>query len=192
MGVLGRVERGDVRRRSTVAQPLGHAPHGAVDVVKERLVAGAQVVQARLAVRCVDEAILGAAAMAGEADVALAAEGWEPVALVQAELPLPLRADQVEHVGVVDVAEPVPRFHEVVTAVEIAGVLQREREATRLRMDAKPGWLTVPVGERDVEHLHEHLADVAAHPLLEDVDQKPAILLGGDRAAGDAVAVLHV
>jgi hypothetical protein len=35
----------------------------------------------------------------------------------------------------------------------------------------------VPVGERDVEHLHEHLADVTPDPLLEDVDKEPAVAL---------------
>ena len=41
----------------------------------------------------------------------------------------------------------------------------------------RPGRLADPVGERDVEHLHVDLADVAAHPLLEDVDQEAAVLL---------------
>jgi len=41
-------------------------------VVEEVLVAGAQVVESRFAVGCRDEAILGAAAVAREKDVALA------------------------------------------------------------------------------------------------------------------------
>ena len=56
-------------------------------------------------------------------------------------------------------------------------MLERERQPARLRVDAEAGRLADPVGERDVEHLHVDLADVAAHPLLEDVDQEAAVLL---------------
>ena len=58
-------------------------------------------------------------------------------------------------------------------------MLERERAAAGLGVDAQAGRLADPVRERDVEHLHVHLADVAAHPLLEDVDQEAAVLLGG-------------
>ena len=71
-------------------------------------------------------------------------------------------------------------------------MLEREREPARLRVHAEARRLADPVRERDVEHLHVDLADVASHPLLEHVDQEAAVLLGGDRAAGDAVALLHV
>ena len=71
-------------------------------------------------------------------------------------------------------------------------MLEREREPARLRVDAQPGRLADPVGERDVEHLHVHLADVAAHPLLEDVDQEAAVLLAADRAVRDRAPLLLV
>jgi predicted nuclease with TOPRIM domain len=45
-------------------------------------------------------------------------------------------------------------------------------------MDAKPGRLAVPVGQHDVEHLDVDLADVAAHPVLEHLDQEPALPRG--------------
>jgi hypothetical protein len=48
------------------------------------------------------------------------------------------------------------------------------------------------VGQRGVEHRDEDVADVVAGPLLEDVDEEPAVLLGPDRAVGDQVALLPV
>ena len=54
----------------TLAEQAGHDPHGLVDVPEEPLVAGAQVVQAGLAVRGGEEPVLGAAAVACEPDVA--------------------------------------------------------------------------------------------------------------------------
>ena len=67
-------------------------------MVEEGLVARAQVVEAWLPVRGVDEPVLGAAAVAGEAHVALQAEAGKRVSLVEAEPALPLRADQLEQV----------------------------------------------------------------------------------------------
>ncbi len=60
------------------------------------------------------------------------------------------------------------------------------------RVDAEARRLADPVGERDVEHLHVHLSDIAPHPLLEDVDQEASVLVGGHRAARDALALLGV
>ena len=71
-------------------------------------------------------------------------------------------------------------------------MLERERQAAGLRVDAEARRLADPVRERDVEHLHVHLADVAPHPLLEDVDQEAAVLLRGHRAARDPLSLLHV
>ena len=71
-------------------------------------------------------------------------------------------------------------------------MLEREREAARLRVDAQPGRLAEPVRERDVEELHVHLADITPHPLLEDVDQEPAVLLAADRAVRDQLSLLLV
>ena len=66
---------------------------------------------------------------------------------------------------------------EVIAAVQVAVVLERELQAARLGVDAHPGRLADPVGQRGVERLHEHAADVAPHPLLEHVDHEPPILL---------------
>src|SRR5213078_478549 len=88
--VLDRVERPDVRRRAIGGEQPCHRPHRPVDVVEKRLVAGAEVVEAGVAVGRLDEAVLRAAAVAGEAHVALEAEPRQRVALVEPE-PLLLR-----------------------------------------------------------------------------------------------------
>ena len=85
--------------------------------MEERFVPGAQVVEPGLTGRCADEAILGAAAVAGEAYVAVATELRQQVPLVCAELPLLWRRSDLQHVRLADVADRVVRLHEVVTAV---------------------------------------------------------------------------
>src|SRR5512132_634894 len=145
--------------------------------MEERLEARAQVVETGLPVRIVREAILGATTVTREANVAFAAEPRKRVALVEPELLLLRRGDQLDHVLVLDVAELERRLDEVIARKEVAGVLDRERQPTRLRMHTQARRLAVPVGERDIEHLHEHLADVAPDPLLEHVDQESAVAL---------------
>jgi hypothetical protein len=54
-------------------------------VVEEVLVAGAEVVQARLAVGSGDEAVFRAASVTGEADIAFPTEPGEGVAFVEPE-----------------------------------------------------------------------------------------------------------
>ena len=69
-------------------------------------------------------------------------------------------------------------------------MLEREREAAGLGVHAETRRLADPVRERHVEHLHVDLADVAAHPFLEDVDQESAVLLGRHRASGHLLSRL--
>ncbi len=102
------------------------ASHRGRDVVEERLVAGAQVVEPGLAVGRRREAVLGAATVAREADVALEAVARQRVALVQPELALLIRGDELEHGQLADVAEPEPRLDEVVARVDVAVVLHDE------------------------------------------------------------------
>ena len=130
--------------------------------------------------------------MARETDVAVEAVLRQRVPLVEAELHLPLRGDERQQVRLLDVAEAVARLDEVVARIDVAGVLEREREPARLGVHAEPGRLADPVRERDVEHLDVDLADVAPHPFLEDVDQEAAVLLGADRPVRDLRAFLQV
>ena len=145
--------------------------------MEEELEGRAEVVQPGLAVGGSGEAVLRAAAVAGEADVAFAAVARERVALVQPELLLLLGGDQIDEVPVGDVAEQVARLDEVIARVDVAGVLEREREPAGLAVHAQAGGLPDPVRQRRVEHLHVHARDVVADPFLEDVDQEPSVPL---------------
>src|SRR5258708_31483625 len=77
----------------------------------------------------------------------------------------------------------------MVTAIHVAGVLERELKAAGLGVHAHPARLTVEAGQGGVEHLDVDGTDVAAHPLLEHVDQETAVLRWSDRPAGDQVPV---
>ena len=78
------------------ASSSGHRSHRLVHVMEEALEGGAEVVEARFAVGGGGEAVLRAAAVAGEAHVAFAAVARERVALVQPELLLLLGGDQID------------------------------------------------------------------------------------------------
>ncbi len=90
----------DLLRFAAAPDQAGHELHREIDVMKEQLEAGAEVVQAWLAIRrfdthsalrasgCFAKPILGALAVAGKAHVAFAAVTGQRVALVLAELQL--------------------------------------------------------------------------------------------------------
>ena len=60
----------NIRRRTPPADQPAHGVHVGVDVVEESLVTLTQVVQPIFAVRGMPEAVLGAAAIAGKANLA--------------------------------------------------------------------------------------------------------------------------
>src|SRR3954447_8811259 len=86
--ILQRVELRQLGRRPVLAEQHAHDPHRAVDMVEERLEPRAQIVQAGVAGRRLDEAILRAAPVAGETDVALEAVLGQRVSLPLTELNL--------------------------------------------------------------------------------------------------------
>jgi hypothetical protein len=86
-------------------------------VVEELLVAGAQVVEPGFPVRGHGEAVLRALPPTSEAHVAVPAAAGQGVALLFAEAALCLRADELDQVGVGDVAEEVLGGNEVVAGV---------------------------------------------------------------------------
>ena len=63
----------------------GHELHREIDVMKEQLETGTEVVQARLTIRRFDKPILGTFAVAGKAHAAFPAVSRERVALVLTE-----------------------------------------------------------------------------------------------------------
>ena len=175
-GIIGGIPAHDAGRGLPGPKHAAHGAHGRVDVAEEGLVARAEVVQARLTVGRVGQAVLGAAAVAGEAHGALPAVPRQGVALSQPEQPLLRARPPASCRGVVgDVPQPVPRLHEVVARVEVPGVLQRHRQPAGLPVDAQGRWPAQPVGQGGVEHLHEDRSHVVTDPLLEDLDQEAAV-----------------
>ena len=147
---------------------------GPIDVVEERLVAGAQVVQPGLAVGRRDEAVLRALAVAGEANVALAAVAGSVSRLASPNCALLLARRRAR-------ACAPPGCCRAGSSARRSGRTNRGRRCARApaRCRTSPRRCTStaarrPSGERRIEHLHEHLADVASDPFVEDVDQEAA------------------
>jgi hypothetical protein len=100
--------------RAFLVEQLGHFAHRAVDMVEELFVAGAQVVEPVLAVGSADEPVTGAAAVAGEAHLAVEAVLRQRVEFGPTERDLLLGCDEIDHRGLGDVAEQIVRLHEVI------------------------------------------------------------------------------
>src|SRR5262245_30615758 len=114
---------------------------------EEAQVASAEIVQPRFAVGGRQETVFRAAAVAGKAHLAASALRRQAVELGPAEARLLRRADQVGHVRLTDVAEPVLGLDEVIAGVEIAVVLERQRRAAGRRVHTQTMRLAGPGGE---------------------------------------------
>ena len=97
----------NVSRRPALPKFMGHEPHGPVYVSEELHIARTEIIQPWLAVWRLDKPILGAFAVAGESDLALAAIYGQAVELISAELSLLSGCSQLGHVFLVDVSEKV-------------------------------------------------------------------------------------
>ncbi|MCY1501487.1 hypothetical protein D9M68_355640 [compost metagenome] len=163
-----------------MADQLGHGVQVGRQVAEILLVRRAQVVQAGFAIGRGHETVLRAFAMAGEAVVAVAAISRQRLFLGRAEGLL--RGGSEESGGIVslDVAQSVLRVHVVIAGVEAAVMLDDRRLATTRGEQADRRWQLAPGGQCPFEVHHVDLADILAHPFVEDGDQEVAIALGLD------------
>ncbi len=181
---LGGEQVHDLRSLAAAREDLGHQAHRSLRVREERLEPGAEPVEAGLTVGREQQAVLWALAVAGEEVLARAAEGGQRLLLGLPERALLLGAHEVADGGLEDVAEQVARIDEVVAGVDVAVVLERHPLAAGRLEDAETRGAANVGGEHAVKGLHEHLADVAAHPLVEDCVQEAAVVLRLHAAPG--------
>jgi hypothetical protein len=185
-------DRHDFVRFTSAPNQPGHELHREVDPVEEELEASAQVVQTGVTIGRLDEPVLGAFAVAGEAHIAFLAVARQRGELVLTEPDLLGRSDQFDHVFLQDIAQQILRLDEMVARVHVAVVLDRKARPARLIEDTHAGiGQTQPVAERSLERLHEDLADIVAHPLVEDGGEKAPELLGLDRPVRHGAAFLE-
>ena len=89
--------------------------------------------------------------------------------------------------------EPVLGIDTVVAGIDIAVVLDDERAAALLRMDADRRRVADPGIEGPLEVHDKDLAHIVTDPFLVDGNEKVAVLLGNDRPGSDfALLVLLV
>ena len=137
------------------------------------------------------ESILRAAAIAEQPHLAFLALLGEFVTLIVAELAHLRRRDEVDHWRFMNVAEFVTRLDEMVACVQIAIMFEGRPVSASGGVDAKKVAPKVRL-ERHIEQLDENPSDIASHPLLEYIDEEPAILMTADRAVGDQVPRLRI
>ena len=174
----------DVLGFESLFEEVAHLLHVGGGVLEEVLVSLAQGVESLLATACGGKAVLGAFATAGEEVFALAAVGGEAVTLLDAEAEELGLALQVGKVLGADVAEAVFGVYEVVAHVDVAVVLDHEAVTAGGAEGAEPGLHAIPLGEGDVEELHEAFAHVIDDPLVEHVAHELAEGFRGDAPRG--------
>lgn len=152
---------------------------------KEAFEAGAQITLTGFAGGGAAEPMLGAVAVTGEEEWALAAGAGKAVALGVAEGALARAENHLAERGFKDIAKPVVRVDVVIAGVKIAVVFEHEGVATGFSEDAERAGVACPAAESDIEVLDKNGADIVADPLVEDGDEEIAEAAWVDRPGGD-------
>ena len=161
-----------------------HEVHIGGDMGEELAVAGAEIVEARLAVAVGQKAVLGTLTVTGEEPAALAALAGQRRLLLLPKLALAVAVEQGGEGLLADVAQAVLRPDKMVARVDGAVGLHHGGLTAGGRHRADAGRHTAPVGQGGIEELNEHTPDVAAYPLVIDGAEESSPLVGGDAAVG--------
>ena len=159
-------------------------------MLEKSVIATAQIVEPGFAICSADDAIFGTFAVAGKEKFALAALPGQRALLLLAELALAFAIHHLGERGGVDIAQSILRKHKVVATVDVAVILHHAGMAALLGKAAHTGLHAHPVGKCRVEYLHEYLAHIFLHPLVEQAAEKIAPLLGTHREVGKASVTL--
>ncbi len=181
----------NLRRRAALAEQARHLTHGLVNVREKGFEARAQVIQPRFTVGREVGAIFGTAAVAGKQDGAFAAITRQGRFFIQSKSALLLAAHQFDHGSFENIAQAVRRLNEMVAGIQVAVMLHCQRQSAGLLENAQAAGRAQPASQRGVEHLHENPAHVAAHPFVENGDEKIAVLFSRDGARRQVVALLE-
>ena len=109
-----------------LAIEVRHYFHGGVDVLEELLISRAKVIKAPFAIGSPSETVLGAFAVAGESNRAIAAIFWEAVAFGLAKGLCHGAIGELSEARIHEVAQFVFGVNVVIAGVEIAIVFHRE------------------------------------------------------------------
>jgi len=134
---------------------------------EEKLVAGAQIIEAPFPVRRRRKAVFRTFSVTCKSDFALKTITRQRGALVHAELALLFRAGQRADRNFHDVPQPIFRIHKMVAGIKISVVFHGHGSAAGFPKYAQTLWNAQPTLERDVKYLHEATADIAPHPVIE-------------------------
>src|ERR1022692_3275673 len=140
-------ETHNVARRATLAQKGGHGFHVRVNVPEPGLQSGAEIIQSALAARRPKKTVLGASPQHSNR-----------------------KAHSRQRRGSVS-----RLFDEMVARVKVAIVLHDGRLSARLAKHAERRLSQHPGRQHRVEELDIDAPKVTAHPLIEDIDEKPAV-----------------
>lgn len=161
-------------------------------MLKEVIVATAQVVETRFAVGRVTETVLGTFTVAGKEIGACFALTRQTIVLGPAELLLAFAIHHLHERLRVDVPQLVLGEDEVVAGIYVTVKLHYTSMPAGLGQGTDAGLFANPVGQCGVEQLYVILAYVVAHPFIEDGAQKVSPLLGRDGEIGQASFVTFV
>src|SRR5947207_14453781 len=156
------------RRRSVIQQLPPHEFHVGRDMMKEFLVGRAEIIESGLAVRRGHKAMFGAFSIARKANIAIAAESRQRIALGPAKGQLLFHSRQRSHSVLHDVAELVFRINVMITGIQVSLMFKGQSVAAGLGKNAQTWLHAQPELERDIKKLNKAFGDIVSDPLVKN------------------------
>src|SRR5438876_2565155 len=137
-------------------------------MMKEFLVGRAEIIEPGFAVRRGHKAMFWAFSIARKANVAIAAERRQGIALGPAKGLLLFHSRQRSHSAFHDVAEFVFRINVMITGVQVSLMLKGQSVAAGFGKNAETWLHAQPQLERDIKKLNELLGNIISDPLVKN------------------------
>ena len=174
----------DCGRGLLLLQLAPHVVHIGRDVVKELIKPSTEVIEPRLSILILCEAVLGTLAPAGEEVGTLSALPRQGIVLISPKPLLPRAIHHLYQRAFADISQLVLREDEVIAAVDIPIILHHAGVTAVLRHRADARLDAHPIGERGIEELDEVLPYPVSHPDIKEAAEEVAPLLRRDGEGG--------
>ena len=170
----------DCSRGLLLLQLAPHVVHIGRDVVKELVKPSTEVIEPRLPVLILCEAVLGTLAPAGEEVGTLSALTRQGIVLISPKPLLPRAVHHLYQRTGANIPQLVLREDEVIAAVDIPIILHHAGVTAVLRHRADARLDAHPIGERCIKDLYEILPYPVPHPGIKETAEEVAPLLRRD------------
>jgi len=143
---------------------------------KEQFVSLTKIIQARLAIRCLQKSVLGTFPVTCISYITLKTIPWQLIPLINPEIELLLRFDQINQPFLKDVSKKIFRVYKMITGKDISVMLHSQSISTGLVENTYSRVLTDIICQSRVKYLDIIFGNIISYPFIEYCDKELSIV----------------